>query len=443
MIGIVVSRADEASVHVGERLLDLADWTTTEDGGRPEADGGGRVHRTEGAELRTFDGLHIELGRPADPFDDPTLLVFASRHAGETGPLLTAHHTGNFGPADYGGEPGRLAAAAPGALAAALAALDGSAPAGYDVGLECTHHGPTDVDVPSLFVEVGSAEPQWRDVEAATAVAAAILALRGVEPRVERSFVGLGGGHYAPRFARVVRETDWAVGHIAADWGLAAMDGPDPAVLGRAFDRSGARLALLDGDRPDLEAAVEALGHRVVGESWLRETDGVPLALVERLEAAVAAVDDGLRFGGPARDASADDGFEVLEPPADLLEDANGIDADRVREAVAAAALAFETVESGSRVQGRLAVADPAAWSRVEWALLELLRERYASVAVQDDTIVVDERAFDPERARELGVEPGPAFGRLAAGEAVEGADGTVEPEAVHVRRTRRYPRLG
>lgn len=38
---------------------------------------------------------------------------------------------------------------------------------------------------------------------------------------------------------------------------------------------------------------------------------------------------------------------------------------------------------------------------------------------------------FDPDRARELGVSPGPDFGRLQRGESVEGSDGVVTPDQV------------
>ena len=51
MLGIVVSEADHASEHVGEHLLDLADWESDEDGTTPPARGGGTVHR-----LREADG---------------------------------------------------------------------------------------------------------------------------------------------------------------------------------------------------------------------------------------------------------------------------------------------------------------------------------------------------------------------------------------------------
>ena len=47
--------------------------------------------------------------------------------------------------------------------------------------------------------------------------------------------------------------------------------------------------------------------------------------------------------------------------------------------------------------------------------------------------LVEDERPgrFDPNAARRLGVAPGPDFGRLQSGEAVQGADGVVDPDQV------------
>jgi D-aminoacyl-tRNA deacylase len=179
----------------------------------------------------------------------------------------------------------------------------------------------------------------------------------------------------------------------------------------------------------------------VVGESWLRETTDVPLALVERLEAELTTVDDGLRFGTVASAVDPTATLEVVEPAADLLADVNGIDAQGVERAVSEHAVAFETVESGNRVEGAVVVADRGAWDRIESTLVDLLRERFDDVSVTADEIVVTERAFDPARARELGVEPGPAFGRLSAGEAVVVDGVEVQPEAVHESRTRRYPR--
>ncbi|MFB6087000.1 MAG: D-aminoacyl-tRNA deacylase [Haloarculaceae archaeon] len=488
MLAVVVSRADAASTHIRDHLLEVTEWTEHTDSTRPDGEGGGTVYRTTAAddtnrptrddrpvvELREFDPLHLEIAGAADAFgavdDGPTrvveLLVFASRHSGETGRLLTAHHTGNVGDAEFGGEDRSLARACPNAHGRVLDALAEHAPDEYEVGTECTHHGPSSVGAPSMFVEVGSGRPQWDDPDAARAVAQAILDLRGVAPDAPREdgsrrhLVGLGGGHYAPRFERIARETDWAVGHVAADWALEAMGDPADSedVLEAAFAESAARRAVVDGDHPDVVAAVADLGYEVVSETWVRETTGVPLPLVEALEAAVATVGDGLRFGEPARsDGPARDGsdetaspadrdadrppdFEVVTLPAELLAEARGIDREATRDAVEGATLAFETDQSGTRVRGRAAVTGEDSFDALVDDLAAILAASYDRVERTDGAVVAREEAFDPERARELGVPEGPKFGRLSAGSAVEVDGETVAPEDVHVERERRFP---
>ena len=450
MLAIVVSRADSASEHVGEHLLDLADWEERVDDSRTDADGGATVSHLNDAELRFFDELHLETTRVADAFDDPDLLVFASRHAGETDELLTAHHTGNFGEAEFGGTDGGLARACPNAHRRVVEALGNHAPEGYEVGMECTHHGPSDVGAPSMFVEVGSDEAQWSDPEAARAVASAILDLREVEPDTprengaRRQLVGFGGGHYAPRFDRVVRETDWAVGHVAADWCLDAMGDPEAneSVVRQAFEASAADYALLEADRPALRETIADLGYRVVSETWVRETTGVPLGLVERAENAIATIDEGLRFGDAARDA--DDAadpvdFDVVSISADLLTEACGIDAERVLNAVSERAVAFGTEQNGTRVVGPVAVRNASDRDQILDGIADVLRTKYDEVTRSDDDLIARRQALDPERAQMIGVPEGPKFGRLSSGEAVEVDGRTIKPEDVSRERKRRF----
>ncbi|EMA62439.1 D-aminoacyl-tRNA deacylase [Halorubrum lipolyticum] len=465
MIAIVVSRADSASEHIGEHLLEIGDWERCDDPSRPDADGGETYYRTDGFELREFDDLHIDLEDPAVAFgggedaegdDTPEFLAFVSRHSGETGKLLTAHVTGNFGPAPYGGEPGTLARAAPGAEKRVVEALAAHAPEGYDVGIECTHHGPTDTAVPSLFVELGSDEPQWTDPEAARAVARAVLDLRGTGADLVgeqsgsdgsyadlRHVVGFGGGHYAPRFTRIVRETEWAVGHVGADWALGDLGAPDANrdVIEQAFARSRADLAVIEGDKPDLAATVEALGHRVVSETWVREVGDRPLPLVERLETDLATVDEGLRFGEVVPGSA--DGLRVGTLPGDLLSRAQGVDSDATRAAVEANAVAFDTEQAGTRAAGRAAFAadeGTPGYDDLVAGLASVLERGYDAVEVDDDAVIARETAFDPELAAERGVPEGPAFGRLASGESVEVDGETVAPEDVSRARTERFP---
>jgi len=449
VIALVVSRADSASEHIGEALLDIGDWTERTDDTRPDADGGGVYYRTDGFSLRTFDDLHIYLDRPDAAFDDPDLLIVVSRHSGETGPLLTAHFTGNFGDAEYGGEPGQFARACPNAAAEAVAALDRHAPDDYEVGTECTHHGPTDVGVPSMFVELGSGEEQWDDPEGARAVARAVLDLRGVDADREKQVAGFGGGHYAPRFGRVVRETAWAVGHVAADWGLEAMGNPaaNRDVLRRAMDASATEYALVEGDRPGLTNVLTDLGCRVVSETWLQETSAHPLPVVEAVEARMATVSEGLRFGNvvPAvgGDRTPADAVVVTDLPTRLVDAAHGVDADATRAAVAGVAVAFETTEGGTRPRGRVALPadDPAAAAdALTDALAAVLRDSYDDVRREGSEVVARTGAFDPAAARELGVPEGPAFGRLADGQTVEVDGERIDPESVRTERVDRFP---
>ena len=456
-LAIVESRADPASVHICDRLRDLADWTVLEDDDRPPADGGGTYYRLGDAELRSFETFHLELERPAAAFDgDPDLLVFASRHSGETGPLLTGHFTGNFGPAEFGGEDGAVAEACPNALARLLEAFDEYAPEGYEVGMECTHHGPTDVGCPSLFAELGSGEEQWDDPDGADAVARAILELRGVSPHRDEQVVGFGGTHYVPRFERIVRETPWAVGHVGAEWALEAMGHPSANrdVLEAAVENSGTDLAVLDGEWPSLEEVLDDLDCRVVSETWLREVGDRSLELVEAVETALAPVDDGVRFGD-RRAAS----VAVVDLPADLVDAAEGIDPDRVREVVERHTVAFATENGASRVGSRVAVPEAGddergdgdgdserngaghdARETIVAELATVLEAKYDAVTVTEDAVVAERTAFDPALAREAGVPEGPKFGALANGEQVTVDGERIDPERVRTRRTVRFP---
>jgi D-aminoacyl-tRNA deacylase len=476
VFGIVVSEADHASTHIREHLLDLADWQTVEDTETPAEEGGGTVYRlpadapeTPGetpVELRSFDELHIDIDDPTPAFGDIDLLVFASRHSGDTGALLTAHFTGNFGPATYGGEAGSFARACPNAQKRIVAAFDKYAPDDYEVGIECTHHGPTAVDVPTMFAELGSGDEQWRDPAGARAVAQAILAVVGTPADGDKQVVGFGGGHYAPRFERVIRETDWAVGHIGADWPLDEMGAPDAnrETLRRAFDASATDYALLEAEYPDLEAALSDLGYQVVSETFVRETDRVPLSLVERLESDLCRVDEGLRFGEPARLGGDDDsrgdtpdsddessetatpGFVVRDLPADLLAEAQGVDGEAVWDCARESCLAVETAEHGSTVAGRAAFREASVGDDVErllTGLVTILREKYDEVTRDGDDetaeVVARRTAFDPEKAKTLGISEGPTFGKLASGQPVETGGRTIQPETVRSEETRRF----
>lgn len=431
MIGIVVSEADPASRRIGDALLELAEWEVASEDDRPAAEGGGTVHRSRHFELRTFDELHLELEAVAEAFDRPSVVVFVSRHAGDTGRLLSVHFPGNVGSAAYGGLPHELPPAAPETLRELFDGLREVCPSRYDVGIECTHHGPSRVGVPCLFAELGSGPPEWEDDEAARAVAQGVLSLSPADPTGDRTFVGFGGSHYAPRFGRILRETEWRVGHIAADWGLAevADEHVRRELVSDVFEQSAATIGLIDGELPAIREAIVELGYRVVSETWLREADGVSLEVVDAAEASLGPIDAGTRLGAQ-RDVDVGNLQHTALPRA-LVDEIQGIDRAEAVSAVSENAVAYTTTENGNRLAGELLL--PAATGReaVLAACVDLLTQRYPTVEWEDEAIVIEEHVFDPGAARSLGVPEGPAFGELAAGRSVEVDDRVVEPAEV------------
>ncbi|MBN3036819.1 MAG: hypothetical protein JW834_00050 [Candidatus Diapherotrites archaeon] len=143
-------------------------------------------------------------------------LVFASRHKSESGkPTLSVHPTGNFGNAEFGGQDRTLQNTIANPMRNVfLELLD--CPLNYSVCREATHHGPTGIDTPLFFAELGSTEKQWKDPEAAAFLVERILKGIKMKDKAE-TCVAFGGGHYCPQYSEC---TDFAFGHICAKYAL-------------------------------------------------------------------------------------------------------------------------------------------------------------------------------------------------------------------------------
>jgi D-aminoacyl-tRNA deacylase len=89
----------------------------------------------------------------------------------------------------------------------------------HKVCFEVTHHGPY-MNIPTLFAEVGSVEEEWKKQKPADIVAKSVLELLESYhyeedlPSDIPVLIGIGGGHYAPRFTDVVFEKKAAFGHM-------------------------------------------------------------------------------------------------------------------------------------------------------------------------------------------------------------------------------------
>ncbi len=154
---------------------------------------------------------------------EPKQVIFISRHTSKMKkPTLTVHPLGNFGEAKFGGKSRTLVQPAPKLMTHLLRLIKKnlqSTNLSYHVCYEVTHHGPY-LEVPTIFAEVGSTEEEWIKKGPAKIIAKSILELLE-EFHYEDDFsddipvlVGVGGGHYAPRFTDVVFEKKASFGHM-------------------------------------------------------------------------------------------------------------------------------------------------------------------------------------------------------------------------------------
>ncbi len=199
----------------------MTQYLTGEEGFEPN----GRSPRHKGVTLHVTKTSLLTLESLDADYPDAQAFVFLSKHRSDSGiPTLTCHCTGNFSEAPFGGNPGEIAMAWPSLQKAYLRAITEAKVPGYDVTIEATHHGPTSLAKPALFVELGSSEKQWADANAAGAMCRCILAaLKDLQP-CKKVGVAIGGTHYPTKFNKLLLESEFGLAAVASKHNLAAID---------------------------------------------------------------------------------------------------------------------------------------------------------------------------------------------------------------------------
>jgi D-aminoacyl-tRNA deacylase len=182
------------------------------------------------------------------------LVIFVSRHASQSGfPTLSVHVPGNLDKAELGGLPKRVSVCPASAMKEALLELakaKDESNLSYEVSYECTHHGPS-LDVPTMFVELGSSPEQWKDLKAAEAVAHAAMKAATKDTKYP-TVLGVGGPHYNERFTRIALTTSRAFGHIISKYAAPSID---PEVIKQCVQRTAEHVEAAVFDWKSLRAA--------------------------------------------------------------------------------------------------------------------------------------------------------------------------------------------
>ncbi|MHA2037086.1 MAG: D-aminoacyl-tRNA deacylase [Promethearchaeota archaeon] len=155
----------------------------------------------------------------------PDLLIFASRHTSKTArPAFLVHTTGNWGKnAEFGGDPQTLSLTSALLLKAGFISMSikelPSLLSDFSFDIEVTHHGPTKLEIPLIFMELGSSKSEWVITDAGEIVATSVIKtiykyLELKEKGSQKIGLGFGGTHYAPNFQRLIGAKNLAISFI-------------------------------------------------------------------------------------------------------------------------------------------------------------------------------------------------------------------------------------
>ncbi len=153
--------------------------------------------------------------------------VFLSKHASESGKLaLTCHSTGNFGDALFGGYPRQVGIPHPHLQKEYLKQLweERKRFTKFEITIEATHHGPTALNKPTLFIEIGTTEMQWNDKELCEDIAKIILKKMSIPQKRYDVAICLGGTHYPDKFNKELLEGEFAFGTVIPKHALDNLD---------------------------------------------------------------------------------------------------------------------------------------------------------------------------------------------------------------------------
>jgi len=153
--------------------------------------------------------------------------VFLSKHAAESGVLaLTCHSTGNFSEAKFGGNDRQVAIPHPNLQKQYLQTLQKyqSKFPEFQITIEATHHGPTALTKPSIFIEIGTTEKQWTDESLCISIAKLVHRVFVNALPENPVAICFGGTHYPSKFTAELLNGKYALGTVIPKHALENLD---------------------------------------------------------------------------------------------------------------------------------------------------------------------------------------------------------------------------
>ena len=173
--------------------------------------------------------------------------IFLSKHAAESGVLaLTCHNTGNFSEANFGGYSRQVSIPHPYIQKSYIQNLwdARSKFPGFQITIEATHHGPTALDKPALFIELGTTEKEWNNVDLCNSVGQIISDVMNEEQKSYPIAICFGGTHYSEKFTNELIHGKYSLGTVIPKHALEQID---LSLFSHIIERNvGVTAALLD-----------------------------------------------------------------------------------------------------------------------------------------------------------------------------------------------------
>ncbi|APH38487.1 D-aminoacyl-tRNA deacylase [Methanohalophilus halophilus] len=445
---IVCSSVDAASMNIMSHILEMDEWEKQsiepiyEDIANVYESG--KFLLVEVSIHHIFqDGLDDKLGHLGFI---PSCFIFASKHKSDDGrKLLTAHFTGNPSEAKFGGYPGKLSIAYSSALKPLLMQLQSfSAGMDYDVSMESTHHGPTDLQIPSIYAEIGSGPAQWDDKGAADVLARSILTF---DTRKLPIALGFGGGHYAARQSEIVLNNNVTFGHNIPSYQLEFVD---ESLFSRAVDKSGAdfvymdRKALSSSDQEYLHDLARKNDLLVLRESDIQQIGNVPWDIFKNILVRSRGIEPTTPplFTDVLRKELENSSPDVVPDPVELVIDERLVhytwksNPDRFLDMLQGYPLVYLQRDNGT-YRGSFLLFEKKDAEDLQTQIIDecikILKEHYEIEYIREDNLLyLTFRKFNPIKAESIGVPGGPLFGKLARGIPVEVDGNIIHPDMVH-----------